>query len=292
MPASMKMIFTDAGPLNRWGTPARTNTSVTNSRAVKRRASHRMNALQAGNSGNHTSSDSGGSKPHSGGGNPPKPTPTPPPTPTPLTPCQQKQEQYKNDLNGASTAWYSFLKCVKNNMTPQPSDDFINDVYASAGLISKEKWDNLAHLNFTGDLPVSKNLPSGICTPPSLQGTKEEIRKKYSAQTNNDILFNTVGYFTALYHLLIGNNEGYFTASYNLFIGHSDLKKCESANNMPDIITINNKEYVFASHAVATLIGDFVSGIFGNPNSDMPTFKSKVETLNWVDDDYILLPSQ
>ena len=49
MPANMKMIFTNAGPLNRWGLPARTNTSVTNSRAVKRRASHRMNALQIGN---------------------------------------------------------------------------------------------------------------------------------------------------------------------------------------------------------------------------------------------------
>ena len=33
----MKMIFTSAGPLNRWGLPARTNTSVTNSRAVNRR---------------------------------------------------------------------------------------------------------------------------------------------------------------------------------------------------------------------------------------------------------------
>ena len=274
----MKMIFTDAGPLNRWGTPARTNTSVTNSRAVKRRASHRMNALQAGNSGNHTSSDSGGSKPHSGGGNPPKPTPTPPPTPPPTpTPCQQKQEQYKNDLNGASNAWHDFLKCVKKNMTPDASDDFINKVYESAGLISKEKWDTLSHIEFTGNLPVSKNLPDGICTPPSLQGTKDEIARNYSAKVN-DILFSTVGYFTASYHLLIG---------------HSDSKKCESANNMPDIITINNKEYVFASHAVATLIFDILSGIFGKPNSDMPTFESKVESLNWVeDDDYILLPSQ
>lgn len=41
MPANMKMIFTSAGPLNRWGLPARTNTSVTNSRAVARRAGHR-----------------------------------------------------------------------------------------------------------------------------------------------------------------------------------------------------------------------------------------------------------
>ena len=37
----MNMAFTTAlGPLNRWGLPARTNTSVTNSRAVSRRASH------------------------------------------------------------------------------------------------------------------------------------------------------------------------------------------------------------------------------------------------------------
>jgi len=41
MPVNMKMIFTTAGNLNRWGLPARTNTSVTNSRAVARRAGHR-----------------------------------------------------------------------------------------------------------------------------------------------------------------------------------------------------------------------------------------------------------
>jgi hypothetical protein len=35
------MIFTSNSLLNRWGTPATTNSSVTNSRAVKRRASHR-----------------------------------------------------------------------------------------------------------------------------------------------------------------------------------------------------------------------------------------------------------
>ena len=44
----MKMIFTSAGPLNRWGLPARTNTSVTNSRAVNRRATHRMNSALIG----------------------------------------------------------------------------------------------------------------------------------------------------------------------------------------------------------------------------------------------------
>ena len=37
----LKMIFTSAGQLNRWGLPARTNTSVTNSRVVARRAGHR-----------------------------------------------------------------------------------------------------------------------------------------------------------------------------------------------------------------------------------------------------------
>ena len=35
------MIFTSAGPLNRWGTVATANSSVTNSRAVRRRASHK-----------------------------------------------------------------------------------------------------------------------------------------------------------------------------------------------------------------------------------------------------------
>ena len=48
MPANMKMIFTSAGPLNRWGLPARTNSSVTNSRAVNRRATHRMNSALIG----------------------------------------------------------------------------------------------------------------------------------------------------------------------------------------------------------------------------------------------------
>ena len=271
MPTSMKMIFTDAGPVNRWGTPARTNTSVTNSRAVRRRASHRMNALQAGNSGNHTTSDSGGSKSHSGGGNPPKPTPSP----TPLTHCQKQQLQYKDDLNGASKAWYDFQKCVQQNLPQtQPNDFYIKQVYASAGLISKEKWDNLHKIDFTGNLPVSDNLPDGICTPPSLQGTRNEIGKKYSAQPNpnNDLIFNTVGFVTVAYHLLIGK---------------SDSKKCESANNIPDIITINNKEYVFATHAIES----FIAASSGT--STLPTFESKVGTLPWVkDDDYILLPSQ
>jgi|LXNH01.1.fsa_nt_gb hypothetical protein len=35
------MIFTSLSLLNRWGTPASANTTVTNYRAVKRRASHR-----------------------------------------------------------------------------------------------------------------------------------------------------------------------------------------------------------------------------------------------------------
>ena len=35
------MTFTSAGPLNRWGTAATANSSVTNSRAVRRRASHK-----------------------------------------------------------------------------------------------------------------------------------------------------------------------------------------------------------------------------------------------------------
>ncbi len=35
------MTFTSAGPLNRWGTVATSNSSVTNSRAVRRRASHK-----------------------------------------------------------------------------------------------------------------------------------------------------------------------------------------------------------------------------------------------------------
>ena len=37
----MNMTFTSAGPLNRWGTAATANSSVTNSRAVRRRASHK-----------------------------------------------------------------------------------------------------------------------------------------------------------------------------------------------------------------------------------------------------------
>ena len=37
----LKLVFTSAGPLNRWGLPARTNTSVSNSRVVRRRAGHR-----------------------------------------------------------------------------------------------------------------------------------------------------------------------------------------------------------------------------------------------------------
>ena len=55
----MKMVFTSAGPLNRCGLPARTNTSVSNSRAVKRRASHRMNALLIGNVSDHVNNYSG-----------------------------------------------------------------------------------------------------------------------------------------------------------------------------------------------------------------------------------------
>ncbi len=38
----MNMVFTASlGPLNKWGLAARTNTTVTNSRAVSRRAGHR-----------------------------------------------------------------------------------------------------------------------------------------------------------------------------------------------------------------------------------------------------------
>ena len=41
------MTFTSAvessvGPLHRWGLPARTNTTVTNSRAVSRKSGHRL----------------------------------------------------------------------------------------------------------------------------------------------------------------------------------------------------------------------------------------------------------
>ena len=42
MPNHMNMVFTAAlGPLNRWGLAARTNTTVSNSRVVSRRAGHR-----------------------------------------------------------------------------------------------------------------------------------------------------------------------------------------------------------------------------------------------------------
>jgi len=39
----MNMMFTTAGHLNRWGLPARTNISISNSRLVKRKAYHRTN---------------------------------------------------------------------------------------------------------------------------------------------------------------------------------------------------------------------------------------------------------
>ena len=118
-------------------------------------------------------------------------------------------------------------------------------------------------------MPVSDNLPDGICTPPSLQGTRNEIGKKYSAQPNhnNDLTFNTVGFATFSYHLF--------------------FNKCFEANNVPDFITINNKEYVFATHAISNLF----SG-----TSSLPTFYDKIKQIKHLDwklnDDYILLPSQ
>ncbi len=41
MPESVKMLFTSASNLNRWGLPARTNSSVVNSNRVANKASHR-----------------------------------------------------------------------------------------------------------------------------------------------------------------------------------------------------------------------------------------------------------
>ena len=281
MPTSMKMIFTDAGPLNRWGTPARTNTSVTNSRAVRRRASHRMNALQAGNSGNHnthTNSGSGGGNKPGGGGNVPTDNKSIP-TSIFLTPCQLLQLQYKDDLNGASNAWYSFLECATAVIKPDPSDFFTNKVYNSAGLIRRDTWEALPKLQdgFPSDKVPVKMPANDLNVPCSLQGTKEEIDKKYSAKINNDA-FNTVGFYSFSYHLFF-NKDG---------------DKCIEANNVPDFIKINGKEYVFATHAVETLIGDILSGFLGHQTSQMPTFYDKIKHLsNWVkDDDYILLPSQ
>ncbi len=73
------MTFTSAGPLNRWGTAATANSSVTNSRAVRRRASHKaysspvvlwapsfpVTGSSSGSGG--SGSDSGGSGSGSGG---------------------------------------------------------------------------------------------------------------------------------------------------------------------------------------------------------------------------------